>query len=94
MTITDNYIVFCKLLPCVLLVTRLEIHKLCVWSHCQSAMRHGMKFTLKYTDVLELFLDSIAGFSLIFFYIHGEYMMSKPCEKFRWKVLCTNINII
>ena len=29
----------------------------------KSAIRHGMKFTLKYPDVLGLFLDGIAGFS-------------------------------
>ena len=34
-----------------------------------------------------------AGDGLIFVYIYGEYMMSKPCVKFRWKVFGTNINI-
>ena len=38
-------------------------------------------------------LKNRSWWCLIFFYNYGEYIMSKPCEKVRWKVLGSSINI-
>ena len=54
-----------------------------------------MLYIISYEDRhnMPIFEEEKAGGGSIFFYSYREYVMSEPCEKFRWKVLGTNINI-